>query len=382
MATKYKFCSKLDAYYVLGNHIALRCYNNQAINKMFTDVFFSLEAFSVYFYDKADKKLALSVFKFLYADIVYFYSLNRNVSHSFNEIIKNREQEFILACIHSNFECLLKMLNIDQLNLVSCYDAVLLSISFCNVAMLKWIVSVYLKSNPSKLIQLGLKDREVLVPLQLAVKRGNYAIVDYVLNKFYIKTDFLPKDASFLLKYCVNDTYSNDQNEVKERKEIIHLLHDKFFSYGYNQENYFKRILVETRFVHIELIKFLIDSGADVNELDNRQSTILHITPSYFNESDYLDLTKFLIYRNLGHLFQVRNLDDKSPIRCALLELKKKSEDSDEDDICQVMKLINKKAGIPYNLINKDGQTILYNATIAKRSDKVIQTIRKLGNLE
>lgn len=326
--------------------------------------------------------------------LLYFYEKHSQASSFslFLRVVGNTPKPYISACIRANLCHLLTALFSKTQCWFQDEDYVFIAIACSNLSTIEKVISCFEQSSNKSVRTLALGRNSEITPLHVAVKRGNYEVVDYVLNTLQFKTILQMIDTSALFRYCVSFTKTNSVKsvfpvEVESRWSIFLLLlanvKNREMNVSTNKiHKIFKNILVEVKNIHIDLIKLLVQNGANVWDTDKRTgSNIAHLSPKYLTVDEYLELVKFIIKKGNGQLLESRNLSFESPLRCALRDLTLNTA-HDEEQMCQILRLLNKDAGIQFNIPNKFQKTILTYARELKRSDVIIKEIIKLGGLE
>ena len=141
----------------------------------------------------------------------------------------------------------------------------------------------------------------------------------------------------------------------KKNREMVEILLDRGFDINYKNEIYNAPIFSAYR--DLELMKYLISKGADINSTNDSDQTLLHLF-------DNFEIAKYLV--DSGINIEMKNDRGETPIFNALrFELNKTNPESENINDTPLLLLINSKANL--NSQNKDGDTILHIALRALR---------------
>ncbi|CAL8133008.1 unnamed protein product [Orchesella dallaii] len=153
-------------------------------------------------------------------------------------------------------------------------------------------------------------DSFMLTPLHMAIMRGNYNLVEYLIKQFENKLSEL----RYLVHFCVVNSLFNNNYIIEEKINIVKLLKEK------NKKCIDERLLdqgtpIMQGRVNSELLVCLIQVGADINIRDLSWNSMLHIfsknqeiEPKSFHEIIDMLSEKGFKYFNTGNQLKITPL--------------------------------------------------------------------------
>ncbi|CAL8124372.1 unnamed protein product [Orchesella dallaii] len=268
------------------------------------------------------QRISFESFKFTNGQLVKFLeSVTLNHYKAIEQLMKNHIPPkstipWVYACVHANHYNLLKILLSVESNATAFQSEqqIILAVIYGRVQVIDLVVSHYVSQTSKQISQIKLKisdkemDSDKAVPdapqkskfdkeflcislLHLAALRGNYLVMEYLLNHF-INEKLTQSQMLEILRFCVVDTLYHDDEQIGERIRMIHLFFKIFPNYiltvqsDSDQQN---PLFVPN--IHVDLLQVIINKGLD-DECSLRG--VLHFCPTYMTPYQYDILVKFL----------------------------------------------------------------------------------------
>ncbi|CAL8104499.1 unnamed protein product, partial [Orchesella dallaii] len=223
---------------------------------------------------------------------------------------------WIYACVHGNHYNLLKILLSVESNATAFQSEqqIMLAVIYSRVQVIDLIMSHYVSQTSKQIDQIKLKisnkemgrgkavqdapqksklDIEFLSIslLHLAALRGNYFVMEYLLNHF-LNEKLTQSQILEVLHFCVVDTLYHDDDQISERIKMIHLFFKIFPNFILTvQSDSVQENPLFVPNIHVDLLQLLINKGLD-DECSLRG--VLHFCPTYVTPNQYDILVKFL----------------------------------------------------------------------------------------
>ncbi|CAL8117626.1 unnamed protein product [Orchesella dallaii] len=311
-----------------------------------------------------------------------FFASKLNNSDSFTGLIAKCMStetifKWIHACINDNLFNLLKILVVIWENEIffKSTDLVMLAVRYGSVTMIEMVLKKYNKQ--TILSSKGIKQepvknttdhsQSVIFPAFLvAASRGNYSVVEYLLNKFF--QDVFINQLPAVLRATIVDTHMNDFNDIKDRKRILEYLFQNQPSLIEETNKASKSLLFDTT-IHIDLIICLINLGINTQATNQGSDNMLHFCSAYLTPQQYEMLVKTLYEMGETKIFHALNKYQETPLFMAVEHLELL--DSTIDIFFSI--------GVDFNAVNEWDQTVLRNSVVSHRSAHFLDTLIKAG---
>ncbi|CAL8124514.1 unnamed protein product [Orchesella dallaii] len=211
-------------------------------------------------------------------------------------------------------------------------------------------------------------DAFMITPLHLAVQRGHYGLVDYLLKKLEGKL----AQFRYLMYFCVQQSEGQSNAIVEDRIQIIKLLVNKNKGWIDEQLNYPTTPLMQNS-IHVKLLECLIVEGANLNIRDKRGDTVLHAITrrNEFTPESYHSVLNSLNQRGYQHFNKSNNKYSEhiTPLHLAVKYI---------EPLSITLELFISK-GVDFNAVDKYNNTALHEAVFSKRSTSFLNSLIKAG---
>ncbi|CAL8124360.1 unnamed protein product [Orchesella dallaii] len=269
--------------------------------------------------------------------------------------------QFVPLAVSLCFETCSSKINNTNTAESNIYELLLITAKYSDVDLMKLFCS---QRDLTKVKSLNFGLLEV-TPLHVAVERGHYHLVEYLVRKY---GNALTK-LNYLLHFCVFESFRNKKKIVDDKIQIIKLLRKKNIVWLDEQLPDKKTPLLQTN-VNLELVKLLIECGADVNVYDKKQNTILHkITENPVTPEFYGWIIVKLSERKFT-LFNHPNLKQLTPLHCAVRQV----------ELFEETLKFFKASSTNFNAVDENKESPLFYAIRGGRSLKLIKTLIQLGS--
>ncbi|CAL8138501.1 unnamed protein product [Orchesella dallaii] len=203
-----------------------------------------------------------------------------------------RRFDMVSACINHDYHELTKLLLQFPTHEVSIYDRfevtelpklVFLAAKCTNIDHFKTIYHYALASVvPQSLVITSEPLEFVLTPLHTAAERGHFAIFNFLLN-FGLKVT-KSSSTKYVVHCCVADSINDDKSTLSQKADIIRLLsRTNREMINENLSNGTSPLL--TLNVHVELIKTLLECGADLHAINASGESVFHVCAKHGNHA-------------------------------------------------------------------------------------------------
>ncbi|CAL8124415.1 unnamed protein product [Orchesella dallaii] len=244
-------------------------------------------------------------------------------------------------------------------------DLLLITAKFCGVELMKTYCS-----------QLDLTTMQFfysksgsfyITPLHVAIQRGQYALVEYLVRSYKHQLYNL----RYLLHFCVFESKNESSLTIKDKIQIIKLLMGKNKSLANEQLPDGSTPFMQKN-ASLELVECLIVEGADVNICDKREETVLHkIVETHISPEAYHRVLLALREKGFEHINKP-NFKGVIPLHCAVENVNVLKE------TLQVFKTCV-EADVDFNDVDNAGDSVLFYAIRGRRSAPVIQMLIDFG---
>ncbi|CAL8124668.1 unnamed protein product [Orchesella dallaii] len=126
--------------------------------------------------------------------------------------------------------------------------------------------------------------------LSVAVTRGDYSIVEFLVSSEGFQEKIVKMQAPHLLHDCVTDSEENSETVVSNKAQIIKLLVQ--INPMVLDEDYEGRKPIHCDCVHVKLLIELFHCGADVFSQNSEGDTVLHKAVDYLTPQNYFTMIK------------------------------------------------------------------------------------------
>ncbi|CAL8129129.1 unnamed protein product [Orchesella dallaii] len=287
--------------------------------------------------------------------------------------------KWVFACVYLNYFNLLKVIeNLEYFpNIFDSEELVILAVRFADVPIIDFVLKHYTQQSKKQITDLkltlecsrndeGSEDIHLNI-LEIAVLRGNYLVMEYLLKTHEFEKSLLEADAWKLVVYCVYDTKTKHE-QIQDRKHIIEKLYSLNPNFSWNMEENFP-MPFQVPNIHLDLILHLINLGADVYSSDENYENILHYCPAYMTPKEYDTFVRTLYNRGDSLLLISPSKCNTFPLHVAVRRI----------EVFESTVEIFLATKADFNFINVHGDTCFHSAIINNRSAFVLDLLVRAG---
>ncbi|CAL8123925.1 unnamed protein product [Orchesella dallaii] len=206
-----------------------------------------------------------------------------------------------------------------------------------------------------------------MTPLHVAVRRGHYGIVEYLVNKFEDKLANL----RYLTHFCICNSAFDAQVMVKDKIQIIKLLSN------INHDWIDDRLLTQSTplmqyQVHVQLLQCLIEERPNLDACDQDGNTVLHkVTEMNELTSESYDMIlNCLIQHGFKNINKPNKYYQATPLHLAVKNVELLSR--------TLERFVSERADL--NAVDDEGYSVLFYAIRAQRSSDLLGMLINLGS--
>jgi len=204
----------------------------------------------------------------------------------------------------------------------------------------------------------------VFTPLHVAMGKGNFAIVNFLLT--FENAESI-KNLKYLIHYCVAGSHKDSFDTISQKNQILQMIQKKYPDILDSSVCGVSPPLLESN-IHVKLIGTLIGRGDNVNAV-RRNGCVLHkvlendISPECFHQLMLLLFSKTF---NQANSVDSQN---RTPLHAAVQKIELM------DDTVQIFHLMH----ADFNAVDKNEDSVLFYAIRGNRNVKLLEQMVSFG---
>ncbi|CAL8132384.1 unnamed protein product [Orchesella dallaii] len=305
-----------------------------------------------------------------------FYSLitTRDASSSLRHFVKMDKyrsfiREMTLCTVTEDYFYLFEFLNDmdtfehEDIKTIFTPNLAYVLIGQCNLPFVKLVLNHYDQD------QVGAYKKDNRSILNVAVERGEYSIVEFLIYSQGFRRKVQKMDVPNLLHDCVTLSLDNDSTTVQNKIQIVKLLVN--CNPLILEEVYEGARPIHRRRINIRFLIELINQGADVLSLDEKQCCLLHTAAVYLTPVEYFQILNTVSTDALKNLVTLKEQYEQTPLHLIVESERHLIEDN-------ILKIFHDH-GADFNSCNEFGETVLTSAIKEGRDKKCLEKLIGFG---
>ncbi|CAL8124848.1 unnamed protein product [Orchesella dallaii] len=285
-----------------------------------------------------------------------------SISKLINEYITHQTvDKWVQALVNDNlFDLLTLVIGLEKHGKIFESDElVVLAVAHADVPVIELVAKHYEKTCKKvsdiqlKLIRdaNGQARRYPATLLHVAALRGNYSVMEKLLESYEFKSMLNIPQIQNIISFCICDTQKS-QDQVKTIIKIIDKLL-QFNSALIQSPNLQNNNLILVPNSHVDLIMHLINLGLDIHATDDDNENVAHLSARYMSPLEYDKLLHFIYETGAVVIFHSKDKSLETPLHNAVRFL---------EVLDSTLELFT-SANVDFNETTKFNDTVLHLAT-------------------
>ncbi|CAL8116869.1 unnamed protein product [Orchesella dallaii] len=365
------FAEYLVAWLALENII-----NSSTNRDLLLSTIFKVTPKEVKLFNALGQLVNLESFEFDFLVICYFVNgLAKKYAPRVPAIDHNEQMlPFYIASARDNYEYIPNIVthSAAQLNPIKISESYMrnlfyIAARYSDLELMKILCTIFdiTKINFMKIEKSFPYETFTLTPLHVAIERGHYRLVEYLLKKF----ENIASQVPYLIHLCVRLSFSDSNSIVDNKIQIVKLLSNvnKVWIYedGGNQT-----IPLMQASVHPRLFKCLLQQDDNLNTIDEDGNTLLHkiVEKTALNGKSYHQIVNAFSQQGFK-LFNKPNKQQATPLHFAVARI----------ELLRYTVEFFLSKGADLNAVDEKGDSVLFYAIQYNRSIELMSMLINLG---